>query len=311
MDLVELVTVETTALLHTLDDEARPAAELPFDDAERRSWAYWPAPRRGVPLWSLDRHQTKAAHRLLAALLPVPAYARAVTIMGLDEVLDRLEGYRSDRRHRGDYWVTVFGVPGGEAWGVRFEGHHVSVHATVASGQLRLTPFFLGANPAVVRDGRETVVDPLGPEERLGFALLHALSAAERAEAVVSSRAPEDILTRNQATVDRLPAAEGVSLAGLSGGAASAARDLLDVYLGRFPDGSRQPGARQARFCWAGSTEPGAGHYYRLAGPRLLIELDNTQDGANHVHTVVRDPEGDFGADLLADDGGVAHAGTS
>ena len=308
VELIERIAAEANVFVDTLDDGRRQAALLPFDEAERRTWAYWPTQRRGVPMWSLDRTQAKAAHRLLGALLPVPAYTRAVTIMALDEVLDRLEHYRSDSRHAGDYWVSVFGSPDGDpAWGVRFEGHHVSVNATVGDGAVRLTPLFLGANPAVVRDGNETVTDPLGPEDRLGFELLHALTSEERASAVLSTRAPDDIVTRNQPALDSRPAVTGVALDGLIGRSASAARALLDVYLGRFPDGSRRPEPAQARFSWAGATEPGVGHYYRIAGPRLWIEFDNTQDGANHIHTVVRDPGGDFGADILAAHYEVAH----
>ena len=277
-----------------------PAARLPFD-GRRREWAYWPAPREGVALWALDRAGAKAVHRLLATALALPAFARAVAIESLDEVLGRLEGHRDDRRHRDDYWVAVFGEPGTEPWGWRFEGHHVSVHATLAGGEVRMTPLFLGANPAVVTDGDRVVSDPLGPEEALGFELLHALTTEQRASATIADEAPRDIVTRNAARLDGPLAPVGVPLAALAGPAAGAAAALLDVYLGRFPDGAPRPDPSDAAFAWAGADRPGAGHYYRLAGPRLVIELDNTQDGANHVHTVVRDPAADFGDDVLGD----------
>lgn len=275
------------------------SARRPFDGEERRTWAYRPvAGRPGVSLAELDRGQVKAAHRLLAALLPPAAHAQAVTIMGLDEVLDRLEGYRSDRRHSLDYWVAVFGTPGDTRWGVRFEGHHLSVHATVVEGRVRLTPLFLGANPAVSGDG---AVAPLGPEERLGFELLHSLTVEQRAAAVIADRAPDDIASRDLPRLGRDLPAGGVPVQALRGGPAeSAAQALLGLYLGRIVDGAGRLDPAGARFAWAGGAEPGVGHYYRIAGPRLLVELDNTQDGANHVHTVVRDPGADFGDDLLA-----------
>ena len=112
--------------------------------------------------------------------------------------------------------------------------------------------------------------------------------------------APDDIVTRNQPRLDRALPAQGVPLSALRSAAAACARALLTVYLGRFPAGSLRPDAREAAFAWAGAHEPGAGHYYRIAGPRLLIEFDNTQNGANHIHTVVRDPVSDFGDDALA-----------
>jgi hypothetical protein len=195
----------------------------------------------------------------------------------------------------------VCGDPGRDAWGVRFEGHHVSVHATVAGGEVRMTPLFLGANPAVVTDGRHIISAPLGPEERLGFELLHALSVEQRAAAVIADTAPDDILTRNAPRVDETLPDGGVPVAALAGDAAATAHELLGLYLARFPSGARPSEHHDVRFAWAGAAEPGVGHYYRLAGPRLLIELDNTQNGANHVHTVVRDPAGDFGTDLLTD----------
>jgi hypothetical protein len=234
----------------------------------------------------------------------LPAFAQAVAIMALDEVLDRLEGYGGDRRNRDDYWLAVFGDPSGpEPWGVRFEGHHVSVHATVSGGEVRLTPLFLGANPAVVRVTGRPVIAPLALEERLGFELLHALPSDARAAALVSATAPADILTGNLPRLERfvrqLPS-EGVPLATLTRSAAAAARALVDVYLSRFPSGAARPDPDGSLFAWAGATEPGSGHYYRVSGPRLLVELDNTQNGANHVHTVVRDPQSDFGDDLLA-----------
>jgi len=300
VDFVDHVVGATRAFLGGLGgDQARLACQR-FDDHDRRDWAYWPTPRQGVPLSALDRTQSKAAHRLLAAMLPLPAYARAVTIMGLDEVLDRMEDYRSDRRHRGDYWITVFDCPGADRWAVRFEGHHVSLHATISAGQARLTPLFLGANPAVVDDAARAVVAPFGPEEQLGFELLHALSIEQHASAVIADLAPRDIVTRNLPRLERPLPPDGVPLAALAGAAAVCAEALLSVYLGRFADGVLRPDPRHAVFAWAGGSEPGTGHYYRIAGPRLLIELDNTQDGANHVHTVVRDPVADFGDDVLA-----------
>lgn len=293
--LTDAMVAAATAVL-----DLAPEARLPFDD-RRREWAYWPTEREGVALWALDRRGAKAVHRLLATALPVPAFARAVAVMALDEVLGRLEEHRDDRRHRDDYWVAVFGDPGSAVWGWRFEGHHVSVHATVAGGEVRLTPLFLGANPAVVTDGDRVVSAPLGPEEALGFELLHALTTGQRASALVADEAPPDVVTRNAARLDGPLPPAGVPIAALDGGAARTAAALLDVYLGRFPPGAARPDPTGAAFAWAGAAEPGAGHYYRLAGPRLLVELDNTQNGANHVHTVVRDPAADFGDDVLGD----------
>ena len=312
MSLADRLAAASAAFLEQLDPAQRADARLPFEAGERIEWDYRPGQRRGVPLGALRPAQAKAATRLLAELLPVPAYARALTIVGLEEVLDRLEGHRRGRA-AGDYWTALFvdgdgdedpgpARPGrgGRPWGVRFEGHHVSVNATVVAGEVQLTPLFLGANPALVLDAGRPAVAPLGPEEQLGFELLHALTVEQRASAVFADTAPADIVTGNRPRLGGPLPGEGVPLAALTGGAAVAAGALLDVYLGRFPAGARRPDPDRARFGWAGADRPGTGHYYRIAGPALLVELDNTQNGANHVHTVVRDPRDDFGEDLLA-----------
>jgi hypothetical protein len=222
-------------------------------------------------------------------------------------VLDLAERFASDRRHRDDYWVSVFGEPGAGPWGWRFEGHHVSIHASVVQGEVHLTPLFLGANPAVVGDEGRVVTAPLAAEEALGFELLHALTVEQRSSAVVADRAPDDILTRNDPAVDLDSLGGGVPLRALEGAAASAADALVGLYLRRFPAGARLPDPAGATFAWSGAPEPGVGHHYRIVAPRLLVELDNTQDGANHVHTVVRDPTSDFGGDALAAHHRAAH----
>jgi hypothetical protein len=299
---VERLVAAAANFVDTLDDTQRSKALLSFDETSRRDWAYTPSERTGVPLWTLSRTQTKAAFRLLAVMVAPPAFARATAIIALEEVLDQLEGGRGDRRHSGDYWLAVFGRPSSEPWGVRFEGHHVSVNATVAAGEVALTPLFLGASPATVRDGEHVALAPLRIEERLGFDLVHALSAEQRSAALFSDRAPADIVTRNRPQLDGPVDSVGVPLPALQAAAARAAAELVRVFLDRFPEGTRRPATDDLRFAWAGALEPGTGHYYRLAGPRFLVELDNTQNGANHVHTVVRDPSADFGEDLL-----VAH----
>jgi hypothetical protein len=300
MGATHRVESAVTTFLDTLDDNQRKRAVLRFDDAARRTWDYMPHPRSGVPMWALSRGQTKTAFQLLAALLAPPAFAQAIAVMGLEEVLDRVEGWRSGRRHIGDYWIAVFGQPSVEPWAVRVEGHHVSVNATIGAGEVAPTPLFLGANPASVGDGGHIVLAPLHIEEQLGFELVHALTVEQRSAAVLSERAPADIVTQNRPRMGGPLDPVGVPLTALDGSAGTTARELVRTYLDRFPDGVRLPRNDDLWFAWAGAFEPGVGHYYRLTGERFLVELDNTQDGANHVHTVVRDPEADFGDDLLA-----------
>jgi hypothetical protein len=294
-------------LVDAVDDGQRGELCLPFDEAERRTWFYWPAERRGLPLSRMDARQRKLAHVAVRALLSVPAYARVATIIGLEEVLEELEarGERGRRRIEGlprdssAYATTVFGdVDGAGPWGWRFEGHHVSLHATVLDGELAATPLFLGANPASLRHRDRTVLRPFGEEEDLARQLLGALPAAHRRRAVIDDKAPDDIVTANAPLVEDDLAKEGVPVQDLTGEAAALSEALVRCYTERI-EPAHEAEVGDVRFAWAGSPEPGSGHYYRLAGARFLVEYDNTQNHADHAHSVWRDPGGDFGDDLL------------
>ena len=277
------------------------AVVFPFDDGcteMRRSWTYLPGPRPGVALGQMDRSAAKAVMNLLATGLSVETYAKAVTVMALEDLLDAMERGRRDR-HRGDYWVAIYGDPDQRPWGWSLGGHHLSVNWTVGGdGTPSALPLFLGANPAKSQSGEFTVVAPLAAHEDGAIALVQALDGDQRAIAVLPTDVPADILTGNAATLDDLPPAEGIALTDLGGHAARAAEQLIDIYARQLP-GSMAPDADGARFVWIGGTGPGEPRYYRIQGPRLLIEFDNTQNDANHIHSVMRNPAGDFGDDVL------------
>lgn len=292
------------ALLDRLDDRGRALGHRPLDDERLRWLDYRPVVRPGVSLTDLDPGARKAAHRLLATGLSPHAYAQAMTIVALEEVLDRQEGWRRSR-HSNDYWVVVYGDPREDAWAWRFEGHHLSVTMTVADGEVHPTPVFLGANPAAVRYADRPVVRPLAIEEDLARGLLEAMGANARGAAIVADRPPADIRSGPS------PRAAGhIPPLGVRGDALDpTARDLLTqltrLYLDRLPEplAAREAGRldpRELHFAWEGPTRPGAGHYYRVQGSDLLIEYDNTANQANHAHTVLRRPLADFGGDALA-----------
>ena len=292
-------------LLAALDGEQRSLASRPFDDEAARRWIeYRPRPRPGACLADLDRTARKAAHRLLATALSPAAYAQAMAIVALEEVLDRQEGWRRGR-HSNDYWVSVFGEPGREdPWGWRFEGHHISVTMTVADGVVSPAPIFLGANPHRVGYAGGTVLRPLAAEEDLARALLEAMSPADRRAAIVAESAPGDIHTATHPEVGEPLEPRGVAASRLGPGARAALDRLVTLYLDRMPP--ELAGREYARiasgeqwFAWEGPTRPGGRHYYRVQGEDLLIEYDNTSDDGNHAHTVIRRPHGDFGGDVL------------
>jgi hypothetical protein len=292
-------------LLGTLDDQQRALAALPFADGEARRWLeYRPEFRPGACIAELSLPARKAAHRLLATALSEHAYAQAMGIIALEEVLDRREGWRRGR-HSGDYWVSVFGDPAGEApWGWRFEGHHLSVSMTVAGDVVSPAPVFFGANPARVTYAGRTVSRPLAPEQDLAYALLDALGPGQLGQAVVASEAPADIRSGPRPSAREGIEPLGVAASQLGPTAHSVLGQLIALYLDRLPAElaareRRRVAAGDMHFAWEGPVTPGARHYYRIQGDDLLIEYDTTDDG-NHAHTVLRRPRGDFGGDLLS-----------
>lgn len=292
-----------SALLRVLDGPERELAARPFDDGDARRWLeYRPRPRPGACFADLDRTARKAAHRLLATGLGDHAYAQALTVIALEEVLDRREGW--DRgRHSADYWVAVFGDPAGDApWSWRVEGHHLSVSMTVVGDEVSPAPVFLGANPARVSWAGRTVSRPLAPEEDLARELLAALDPAGRAAAVVADAPPGDIRSGPRPDAGGPYEPRGLSSTRLGPTARALLDQLVGLYLDRLPPelAAREAGRLgELHFAWEGPTTPGLPHYYRVQADDLLVEYDDTQAG-NHQHTVLRRPRGDFGDDVLA-----------
>ena len=302
------------AVLRGLDADRTAQAGRAFDDDGARRWIeYRPEPRPGVSLADLDGAARKAAHRLLGSALSTHAFAQAASVMALEEVLDRAEGGRRGR-HSDDYRVTVFGEPEPDGrWGWRFEGHHISVSVTLAGDLVSAGPVFLGANPASTSYAGRPVLRPLAPEEDVARALLDALGPRERGLAVVADTAPDDILSATTARAPDRTEPLGVPASALGATARALLDQLLAVYLDRLrPELAAAETARlrtaDLHFAWAGGLTPGSGHYYRVQGPDLLVEYDNTQNGANHAHTVLRRPRSDFGDDVLARHRAADHA---
>lgn len=307
--------------LSALTAAQRAKATFPFAAEERLRWHYVPMARKGIALKDLDDAQRALAFGLLTTALSRRGMLKTTGIIALEEVLRR-RSQSSFVRDPGAYYLTVFGEPSQNAtWGWRFEGHHLSLSITLVDGVRPVeAPAFWGASPAHVTAGAAggLLADSrvLGREEDLGFQLLGSLDDAQKKVAVIKSAAPDDILT-----------GPGAALAPLPGLAASrmtpAQRQLLDALIaevtGYLPhEIAIRERARIAAhppseliFTWAGATVPRQGHYFRLSGPSFLYELDNTQEGANHVHTVwhARQPSGgDFGVDLLRQHYERAHA---
>lgn len=304
--------------LAMLTPEQRERATYPADHDERQNWHYVPKARNGLPFTELDGAQQKYAHALLSSGLSQRGYAKAVSIMGLESILAQLEG--PQRRHARNpdlYHVTIFGEPSDtKPWGWRVEGHHVSVNVLVVEGsRIAPTPNFFGSNPARVPEGAPAAgLRVLAAEEDLARSLVTSLEDSLRRRAVIAPEAPSDILSRAERRVKRDTPA-GVRAGELASEQRLTLMDLIGEYVGRMPrdvadtrlDRIEKEGSGHIHFAWAGDLDPGQPHYYRLQGPTFLVEYDNTQNGANHIHSVWRDFEGDWGHDLLADHYQASH----
>lgn len=275
-----------------------------FDSDEREDWSYVPRSRAGLALGDMTEGQRYATQALLRAGLSPRGHEKVSGILRIEPILGQLEGNPSFR-DPGRYHVAVFGQPGQGAWGWRFEGHHLSLNFTHAGGRVASTPAFFGANPARVASGRHRGLRVLAEEEDLGRALLASLSDEQRSRAVLSSSAPSDIVTEASRRV-ALDGFEGLPAAQMSAEQRAALHKLIEVYVHNLQpelarghlDRMEAAGLDRIHFAWAGGDRPGQSHYYRIHGPTHVIELDNR--GGNHIHTVLRDLEDDFGDGLLA-----------
>ncbi len=356
------MAAEAERLIAALDDAQRKLALWPFPaDQERRLWFYTPTDHGGLTLAAMTQPQHRMVFRLVASGLSTAGYVTASTIIGLENVLDQLEGFTASfERPRGRdplmYFVRFFGTPSPTGtWSWRLGGHHISLNFTIIDGVLSgSTPLFLGADPASSPLLGPHPLRPLAGVEDLARELTRSLSGDQWAIAVVTPRAPTDLVGGNRSSLsdgdqpislpliwrrqfegeigealqraqERTDATTGVGPTdfeamsfthrpkGLAAAAMDVAqRDMLDallhLYVDRLPDDLAAEEAVKfagssldaVHLLWAGGLEPGQPHYYRLHGPTLLAEYDNSMRDANHVHTVWRDPRGDFADDALA-----------
>lgn len=299
------------AFLDALPGELRGRTQLPFDGDERTDWQFVPGVYPGARLAELDLAQRRLAHALLREALGTQGTLKTLAIVRLEEVLRAAAeqaGRPADHRDPERYALAVFGEPGtGAPWGLRFQGHHVSLNLTVVdAATVTATPRFFGANPHELRDGPFAGTRVLADEEDAARRFVAALTDEQRGAAIVADTVPPDVVMGPGRSAELLGAPRGVAWADLD----DTQRVLLaEIVSGcvrdLHPDIGRQELARLRtafggiHFAWMGSTERGAPHYYRLHAPTFVIEYDNVQDGANHSHTVWHDLRNGFGGDLL------------
>ena len=313
------MTAAAEKYLASLDDQQRNQSLLDYDTPQRLDWHFIPkSERKGLQIKDMNEQQRRAAHALLRSALSEAGYDKAAKIMALETILHELEGRRPGGNIRDPerYYFTIFGRPADEGrWGLSVEGHHLSLNFAVEdSAVISSTPSFFGANPAIVKSEVSGGLKPgtrvLAKEEQMAFDLLHTLNAEQRQTAVIDGQAPRDIRAAGEPQPPTT-APDGIAAAQLNGDQRETLQGLIEVYARNMPadvaqarlDALKKSGLDKVHFAWAGADRPGIGHYYRIQGPTLLIELVNTQPDsagnmANHIHSVWRDPAGDFAIPL-------------
>jgi hypothetical protein len=268
-------------------------------------------PRKGLMIKEMNEAQRRLAHDLLRTGLSARGYNKVTAIIELEDILRVIEAGGKFPRDKEQYLFSVFGTPAAKGnWGWRLEGHHVSVRFTIvdgaARGYLSSSPMFLGTNPAEVRDGDKKGLRILAEEEDAARALVMALSTDQQKAAIINAAAPNDIVTMNKNDIAPLPD-QGVTFASLDPKQRALLMRVIEAYTSNMEADIaadrtakiKAAGLDKIRFAWAGEVEKGKRHYYMVQGPTFLIEFDNTQSNGNHIHSVWRDFNGDFGRDLL------------
>jgi Protein of unknown function (DUF3500) len=310
-----LMTECANRFLAALDANQRGKATFPFDAEERMNWHFIPKERKGLPLREMTPYQKHVASALLAAGLSQTGYIKAVTIMSLEDVLKIMENDSGERRNPEKYYFSVFGTPSDSGtWGYRVEGHHLSQNYTVVNGKVIDGPSFFGSNPAEVRQGPRKGLRTLAGEDDLGIELIHALDEQQQKVAIVDPTAYKDILTAASRKAALQGQPSGLAASKMNTNQFDALMALMEEYARNVPDQLAEGRIEQLNkagqnifFAWSGGINRGDPHYYRVQTASFLIELDDTQDNANHIHSVWRDFSGDFGQDLLQQHYQVSH----
>ena len=297
--------------LTSLSSDQKAKAAFTYTEGERVFWYYPPLNRRGLPLRDMDQGQRSLAYSVMESTLSEEAYNQAKLIIDHELVLGPLEAEEGnvgwDRNPELYYW-SIFGEPGGDGpWAWRVEGHHISIHFSVWANQvIATTPFFFGSNPAEVKKGPKQGLRILDRREDLAFDLMDSMDSSQRPKVIVHEKAPWDIYTYN-ATRASLPEGEGLAASKMNGTQREVFMALISEYVNQVRgdvskqkmDAIEETGIDDFYFSWHGGTKRTDKHYYRIHAGNFIVEFDNQQNDANHVHSVLRDVENDFAFDVM------------
>ncbi|MDG2101882.1 MAG: DUF3500 domain-containing protein [Dehalococcoidia bacterium] len=316
--LIKKLSTKVLEILNSLNENQLEKIKFPFEDNERYIWYYTPHPQNGLLIFDMKPYQRKLSYDLLELSYSSNGYKTAKAIINLENILGDYEAAHSDSSEGGSgqwvrsterYWLAIFGLPNSEnkPWGFRIGGHHIGLTVNVLGNDFSMHPLFFGANPAKVIDGPDKGFRALAPEEDQARKLINSLSTEKQAKAIITQNAHSDILTANYRTFDPSNFDQGLKFTEMTDTQRKGLIDLINIYVKRFNlpfANSYQKkimsiGFENTKFSWAGSTEISQGHYYTIKHDSFLIEYDNVQNDANHIHSVLRDFDSDYGEDIL------------
>lgn len=314
------ISDQLNIILNSLDKIQLEKVKFDFNDEERFIWYYTPHEQNGLLVFQMKPFQRKLLYELLELTYSSQGYKTAKSIINLETILGEYEAKNFDSNEGGNgqwvrseerYWLAIFGDPSSnkDPWGFRFGGHHIGLTVNILSDFISIHPLFFGANPAKVIEGPQKGFRALGQEEDLARKFLKSLSDENKKLAIVNEIAPPDILTANYRDFNSQDFISGINFNKLGDSQKDNLIELIKVYTSRFTDEYAKNyfnkvsknGFENTSFAWSGSTEISKGHYYFIKHDKFLIEYDNTQNDANHIHSVLRDFDGDYGQDILSD----------
>lgn len=322
---IQEIRTSSNHFLTTLTDDQLSIINHTFDDSSRTKWTNLPvglAARPGLRYGELSEESRIEFHRLLTTLFSSQGYLKTTNILQLDDILNvvyetayergdipdqAIEQIRNLNWALENYYISFYGEPGPtDPWGMKFEGHHISYNLTATGDHFSMTPLFLGADPAEVKITKYAGIRVLSKEEDYGMKLINALDENQQGIATLSREVPGDILT-NPSSSQRLTEYNGIKGSELNSDQKELLKRLISEYVENlehekshyYLDKIESSGIDEIYFAWIGSYERLSPHYYVVNGPDFLIEYDNASDTGNHIHTIWREKDNDFGADLL------------
>jgi hypothetical protein len=311
--LAKQMSVAATTFLKSLSVEQLTETKLPYDDPARFDWNFTPRKRKGITFKTMSAEQRKSAMDMVKLVLSQEGYTNAEQIIDLENVLRVVETRPANDTYRDpeNFAFLIFGEPGTDPWGWRVEGHHLSLHFSSSKGEVTYTPSFMGSNPGnVLADVPQKGLRILKDEEDFAFELLQSFDEKQLSKVVLGDTAPNEMFTSNsrKASLEQM---QGMPMGEMNAAQKATFKKLIMSYLQRYHVTLKnqqwaeleKTGLEKIHFAWMGDQKnvigTGHGHYYRIHGPTFLIEFDNTQNGGNHIHSVVRDLTNDFGEDML------------